>query len=179
MLGMGLETRPEHVAVARRCSTERRRRLAKREHAQGAQRPRFGVACGPMSAAVAPDDIVEQPRGRARRRTPAAARAGAAASASSTSTVSAPARSQRAADRRRALQRDLPDRARRAAHELVLRRPPRPPLPPSAHDVLREARLLRALERTAGARAERARRVRRRDADRLPLLRDGARRRAR
>jgi len=32
--------------------------------------------------------------------------------------------------------------------EIVLRRPPRPPLPPSAHDVLREARLLRALERT-------------------------------
>jgi aminoglycoside phosphotransferase (APT) family kinase protein len=30
----------------------------------------------------------------------------------------------------------------------VLRRPPRPPLPPSAHDVLREALLLRALERT-------------------------------
>jgi aminoglycoside phosphotransferase (APT) family kinase protein len=33
--------------------------------------------------------------------------------------------------------------------EWVLRRPPRPPLPPSAHDVLREAFLLRALERTA------------------------------
>src|SRR5271170_6802287 len=32
--------------------------------------------------------------------------------------------------------------------ELVLRRPPRPPLPPSAHDVLREARLLRALRET-------------------------------
>jgi aminoglycoside phosphotransferase (APT) family kinase protein len=32
--------------------------------------------------------------------------------------------------------------------ELVLRRPPRPPLPPSAHDVLREARLLEALEPT-------------------------------
>ncbi|HEY5193338.1 MAG TPA: phosphotransferase family protein [Solirubrobacteraceae bacterium] len=32
--------------------------------------------------------------------------------------------------------------------QLVLRRPPRPPLPPSAHDVLREARLLRALEPT-------------------------------
>ena len=30
----------------------------------------------------------------------------------------------------------------------VLRRPPRPPLPPSAHDVLREARLLTALEGT-------------------------------
>jgi aminoglycoside phosphotransferase (APT) family kinase protein len=31
---------------------------------------------------------------------------------------------------------------------VVLRRPPRPPLPPSAHDVLREARLLAALEPT-------------------------------
>jgi aminoglycoside phosphotransferase (APT) family kinase protein len=31
---------------------------------------------------------------------------------------------------------------------VVLRRPPRPPLPPSAHDVLREARLLSALEST-------------------------------
>jgi aminoglycoside phosphotransferase (APT) family kinase protein len=36
----------------------------------------------------------------------------------------------------------------RGATELVLRRPPRPPLPPSAHDVLREARLLRALRDT-------------------------------
>jgi aminoglycoside phosphotransferase (APT) family kinase protein len=35
---------------------------------------------------------------------------------------------------------------RRGATELVLRRPPRPPLPPSAHDVLREAQLLRAVE---------------------------------
>jgi aminoglycoside phosphotransferase (APT) family kinase protein len=33
--------------------------------------------------------------------------------------------------------------------EVVLRRPPRGPLPPSAHDVLREARLLRALLPTA------------------------------
>src|SRR5256884_9276922 len=31
---------------------------------------------------------------------------------------------------------------------LVLRRPPRPPLPPTAHDVVREARLLRALRDT-------------------------------
>src|SRR5947209_14772399 len=31
---------------------------------------------------------------------------------------------------------------------VVVRRPPRGPLPPSAHDVLREARLLRALEST-------------------------------
>ncbi|HXW58993.1 MAG TPA: phosphotransferase family protein [Solirubrobacteraceae bacterium] len=37
---------------------------------------------------------------------------------------------------------------RRGPAELVLRRPPRPPLPPSAHDVLREARLLRALSDT-------------------------------
>jgi aminoglycoside phosphotransferase (APT) family kinase protein len=35
---------------------------------------------------------------------------------------------------------------RRGATELVLRRPPRPPLPPSAHDVLREALLLSAVE---------------------------------
>ena len=43
--------------------------------------------------------------------------------------------------------------SRAAARAFVLRRPPRPPLPPSAHDVLREARLLSALEGTAGARA--------------------------
>jgi aminoglycoside phosphotransferase (APT) family kinase protein len=36
----------------------------------------------------------------------------------------------------------------RDGSEVVLRRPPRPPLPPSAHDVLREARLLRALHNT-------------------------------
>src|SRR4051812_4869422 len=35
---------------------------------------------------------------------------------------------------------------RRGGERFVLRRPPRPPLPPSAHDVLREARLLRAIE---------------------------------
>jgi aminoglycoside phosphotransferase (APT) family kinase protein len=37
---------------------------------------------------------------------------------------------------------------RRGDARLVLRRPPRPPLPPSAHDVLREARLLSAVEGT-------------------------------
>jgi len=37
---------------------------------------------------------------------------------------------------------------RRDGAELILRRPPRPPLPPSAHDVLREARLLQALAAT-------------------------------
>ena len=38
---------------------------------------------------------------------------------------------------------------RREGREVVLRRPPRGPLAPSTHDVLREARLLRALEGTA------------------------------
>jgi len=37
---------------------------------------------------------------------------------------------------------------RRGAERLVLRRPPRPPLPPSAHDVLREARVLSAVGET-------------------------------
>jgi aminoglycoside phosphotransferase (APT) family kinase protein len=37
---------------------------------------------------------------------------------------------------------------RRDDAQVVVRRPPRPPLPPSAHDVLREARLLRALHAT-------------------------------
>jgi len=40
-------------------------------------------------------------------------------------------------------------RIERGDREVVLRRPPRPPLPPSAHDVLREARLLGALRPTA------------------------------
>lgn len=37
---------------------------------------------------------------------------------------------------------------RRGDESFVLRRPPRPPYPPSAHDVMREARVLAALERT-------------------------------
>jgi aminoglycoside phosphotransferase (APT) family kinase protein len=36
----------------------------------------------------------------------------------------------------------------RGGRQFVLRRPPRPPLPPSAHDVLREARLLSAVRGT-------------------------------
>src|SRR4051812_7997690 len=42
---------------------------------------------------------------------------------------------------------NVPYATRRGDTRFVLRRPPRPPLPPSAHDVLREARVLRA---TAG-----------------------------
>src|SRR3712207_7052893 len=37
----------------------------------------------------------------------------------------------------------------RGGERFVLRRPPRPPLPPSAHDVLREAKLLQALAGTS------------------------------
>jgi aminoglycoside phosphotransferase (APT) family kinase protein len=37
---------------------------------------------------------------------------------------------------------------RRGEDRLVLRRPPRPPLPPSAHDVLREAQVIAAIEDT-------------------------------
>src|SRR5512132_888421 len=39
-------------------------------------------------------------------------------------------------------------RVRRGEADVIVRRPPRPPLPPSAHDMLREARVLRALEPT-------------------------------
>ena len=48
----------------------------------------------------------------------------------------------------------------RDASEMVLRRPPRPPLPPSAHDVVREARLLSRAARHGRARPRGARRVR-------------------
>src|SRR6185436_20894589 len=37
----------------------------------------------------------------------------------------------------------------RGDERFVLRRPPRPPIPPSAHDVLREWRLLDAIQDTA------------------------------
>ena len=90
--------------------------------------------------------------------------------------------------------------------EVVLRRPPRGPLAPSTHDVLREARLLRALqdtaarvprvlavcddasvigapfyvmERIAGEVVTRDAAARARHARRAPALRGGARRRAR
>ena len=57
---------------------------------------------------------------------------------------------------------------------VVLRRPPRGPLPPSAHDVLREARLLRALEPTP-VRAPRVLAVcDDPSGDRRAVLRDGA-----
>ena len=65
---------------------------------------------------------------------------------------------------------------RRGDGAWVLRRPPRPPLPPSAHNVLREAWLLRALERTPVRTPTRARHLRRRGGDRRAVLRDGARR---
>ena len=70
---------------------------------------------------------------------------------------------------------------RRGDARVVLRRPPRPPLPPSAHDVLREARLLKSLEGTPVRVPDRARRRRRRVGAGRAVLRDGgdARERAR
>ena len=65
---------------------------------------------------------------------------------------------------------------RRDGGEWVLRRPPRPPLPPCAHDVLREAFLLKRARAHRRARAEGARHLRRRVAARRAVLRDGARR---
>ena len=62
---------------------------------------------------------------------------------------------------------------RRGDAELVVRRPPRGPLPPSAHDVLREARVLRALDGRAPVPRVLAV-VRRRRRDRRAVLRDGA-----
>ena len=65
---------------------------------------------------------------------------------------------------------------RRGEEKLVLRRPPRGPLPPSAHDVLREARLLSALgpQRLPGAGG--AGELRGRGGDRRAVLRDALRR---
>src|SRR5205085_4249432 len=43
---------------------------------------------------------------------------------------------------------NVPFLVRRGDERFVLRRPPRPPLPPSAHDMLREARILTAVQDT-------------------------------
>ena len=43
---------------------------------------------------------------------------------------------------------NLTYRIQRGSTRVILRRPPRPPLPPSAHDMLREARILQALAAT-------------------------------
>jgi aminoglycoside phosphotransferase (APT) family kinase protein len=110
----------------------------------GADGEAFGVACQPMSAAVAPDDILTSPceidpGGRppllvleplARfldEHELGAGRLRAEPIGEGHSNVTY------------LIERD-------SGAGLVLRRPPRPPLPPSAHDVLREARLLRALQ---------------------------------
>ena len=97
-----------------------------------------------------PDDIVESLREAPPGATRAAARAASRCASSSTgSGLAAPA--------------DLMRRRSDDGHsnvtfalstDVVLRRPPRGPLPPSAHDVLREARLLRALRGRARARPE-------------------------
>ncbi len=108
-------------------------------------RRRGRYACSAaMSATLAPDDVVRtHARGRCQfPRTAAGAR----------SADRVPGRPRT----RRPRPISMPSRSEKATHasrsrcrqDVVLRRPPRGPLPPSAHDVLREARLLRALEPT-------------------------------
>ena len=98
-----------------------------------------------MTRALAPDDIVAHATRRPRRneRPPLlVARAAAGVPRRARARRSGEPRGR--ADRRRPLERHLRRRPRRRARS-SLRRPPRGPLPPSAHDVLREARVLRAL----------------------------------
>lgn len=110
----------------------------------------FGVACEPMSSTVAPDDIVHS-------------HADVAPGARPPLLVLEPLQTfleehglgggeicaQPIGDGHSNVTYLIERDANTTHRELVLRRPPRGPLPPSAHDVLREARLLRALENTA------------------------------
>ena len=125
-----------------------------------------------MPVATAPDDIVSTHAEAERQRPPAAARRRAAAGASSTSTGSARATCE--AEPVGEGHSNVTYVVRRGDAEVVLRRPPRPPLPPSAHDVLREARLLRALAGTAARVPRVLAVVRRRVGHRRAVLRDGA-----
>ncbi len=92
---------------------------------------------------IADDDVVRTPRGGRRERAPAAARARAAARVPRRPGLGAgEPRIEPVGDGHS----NVTYAIARGDAEFVLRRPPRPPLPPSAHDVLREARVLRALE---------------------------------
>ena len=97
------------------------------------------------------------------------ARAADRASSTRTGWARASPRSSRSAT----VTRTSPTRCARGDADLVVRRPPRGPLPPSAHDVLREARVLRALDGRAPV--PRVLAVCDDDgADRRAVLRDGA-----
>jgi aminoglycoside phosphotransferase (APT) family kinase protein len=105
------------------------------------------VAFAPMSATVAPDDIVQSHADVAPdARVPLLVLEPLAAFLDENNLGAGEIRAQPIGDGHSNVTYliDRPD-----GSEMVLRRPPRPPLPPSAHDVLREARLLRALEHTS------------------------------
>ncbi len=108
--------------------------------------PAFGVACEPMSAAVAPDDIVERHADVApSARPPLLVLEPLRAFLDEHDLGSGDIKAEPIGDGHSNVTY-LIERDSNPTHpQLVLRRPPRPPLPPSAHDVLREARLLRAL----------------------------------
>src|ERR1700722_1198009 len=128
--------------LPRRWSTE----TAGATRGDSADCPAFGVACEPMSAAVAPDDIVERHADVALGARPPLLvleplRAFLDAHDLGAGVIKAQPIGDGHSNVTYLIERDN-------GPEMVLRRPPRPPLPPSAHDVLREARLLRALEPT-------------------------------
>jgi aminoglycoside phosphotransferase (APT) family kinase protein len=112
----------------------------------GAEKVAVGVACEPMSAAVAPDDIVTthdevSPNGRPPLLVLDPLRRFLDAHDLGSGDIRAQPIGEGHSNVTYLIERDH-------GPEVVLRRPPRPPLPPSAHDVLREARLLEALEPT-------------------------------
>jgi aminoglycoside phosphotransferase (APT) family kinase protein len=112
----------------------------------GAGKVAVGVACEPMSAAVAPDDIVTThdevpPDGRPPLLVLDPLRHFLDAHGLGSGDIRAQPIGEGHSNVTYLIERDH-------GPELVLRRPPRPPLPPSAHDVLREARLLKALAPT-------------------------------
>ena len=92
-------------------------------------------------------DVVETPGRGGGARAPAADRSRAARGVPRRAGARLRARSRSSGSARGT--RTSPTWCAAAASRFVLRRPPRPPLPPSAHDVLREARVLSAVEGTA------------------------------
>jgi len=103
------------------------------------------VALGPVSAPIAPDDIVQTPaEAEGNSRPPLLVleplQAFMDAHSLGEGTIRATPIGEGHSNVTYLIERDH--------SEVVLRRPPRPPLPPSAHNVLREARLLRALAST-------------------------------
>ena len=103
------------------------------------------VACAAMAMSVAPDDIVDTPaQARGNERPPLLVLEPLGEFLDRHDLGEGPIQASPIGDGHS----NVTYLITRGQSEVVLRRPPRPPLPPSAHDVLREARLLRALQHT-------------------------------